>query len=54
MLRLICCRQNLAPLHVAIVPDAKQTEIIELLLLHGADVDAKDTCAFDTCQTPSQ
>ena len=53
-LRLICCRQNLAPLHVAIVPAPNQTEIIELLLLHGADVDAKDTCAFVTCKPPSQ
>ena len=45
-------RQNLTPLHAAILPSKNQHKMVHLLLQHGADVHAKNECVF--CMSASQ
>jgi hypothetical protein len=46
---LTLLRQNLTALHASILPSENQHKMVQLLLQHGADVDAKNACASCDC-----
>jgi len=46
---LTLCRQNLTALHASILPSEKAIDMVQLLLQHGADVNAKNWCVCLHC-----